>query len=389
MCLHARVLTRILRLLACTCLVTGALLSKVTATAKAAEAVAGIPLPPGERVLDLAWTAERQVILLVSTKDGYALRKLELQSAELTVIAVPKSFAQLKPADGATGPIIWLSPMGNGLAVLERTTDPLASAELSLYRLEDSGLVAVSDRARPADFYPAQLAWSSDGRELYLACEPYLMPEQPYSLACINLDNGSYKGLVLKSNLDLVDELVAIPQRNQLAVRCQSIRGEYPQHKLVVLVELGKPGMEILHSQADEMHLKPLGNGQVLLCSSCSSSQPQGQENTLAVRAGDSWMLLDNSPVLQPVSLAPFADIASLNASSNGEWLGFLAAPEDLGIEGEAGTQYLGFQNTQDARVLATAIPCALYRFAPAGDMVCAVDGSDRIYFYQLPQTLN
>ena len=347
----------------------------------------GVALPKGERVLDLAWADNGNLTLVVTAGDGYALRRLELKSAELSVLAVPKSIGQLRHGKkGFTDPQLYLAPAGNALAVLVPSPDPLKMSDLGVYRITQSGLEPVTSHSIPAGFYVDHLAWESSGQELYLSSRPYLSPEQPYSIGRLDVQSGRFVGVTLKGNVDLVDELVCLPGKQLLAVRCGGYRGEYPDEKLIALLDLSNAAASVLHSRADGLELFALADGQLLVC---RPAQADAAGDPPPAGADDGpWILNEESLQLEPARLSLVSSPETLAATPDGAWYGFLASGSALGAEEGKDQLYLGLQQTATGRTLATALPSSRFAFSPNGALVCAVDTSGKaVYFFQLPQS--
>ncbi len=333
-----------------------------------------IELPPDERVIDLAWQDSGSLVVVVAQTQGYAVRRLELATGDLLVISAPRSFTNVRPDSAQYTPEFYLAPNGSALAVLERAATPLVAHDLTVYRVGMDALVPVVLRQIPDAFWPEQVAWEESGSGLVMSARQYLFPDQPYSLGRLDLATGGFTGIALKANVDLIDELVYVPQRGAAAVRCRGYHGDYPAQAMIVLLDPHAGQERILHSRADEMSLHVLSSGQLLIV----SGEPAG---------GSEWILGWDETALRRARCAVGESIAGLQASADGAWLGFIAGRDELELEGEGDTRYLVLQRSRDGRTLLTAEPCSRFVFSPAGTQVCAVSPEgDRLHFYVIPQ---
>lgn len=373
MWLHARMRKcRLPAVLACCC---AALLVPGPVTA---AQLPGVDLPQGEKVLDLAWPGGASIVMLVELQDGYALRRLALASGELSVVGVPKGFSMLKPPKAGEPALqLSLARTGDALAVLEPADDPLRPPELSVYRIAGGDMAPVGGSRLPQGFWPALMAWG-DGGTLYLVAEPYLFPEQLFSICRFSLRDGAFAGVVLKDNVDLISDLAYLPGRNALAVKCAGLKGQYPAEPLVALVDLAGLGIDVLDGQAGELGLRAQPDGSLLLYG------VGGKEADKGGGAQELWILDRGADSLRRVELALGGSAQSLQISPNGEWYGFLQ-PRGAGQGGKVGELVLGLQSARDGRTMITATPGCAFWFSPDSRFVCGHSESEhRLYFYEL-----
>jgi len=362
------------------CLAVVIALALASATPTRAQPL-GVDLPKGESVVDIAWFSATSVVFLVETKEGYALRRLEVATGELSVIGVPRSFSNLhKTGAGAAGPVFSMAPAGNALAILEQASDPLTRPELSVYRCDGTELKAVSVHQVPSDFWTAQMTWDNRGQELFLVAQPYLFPDQRYSIGKLSLQGESFSGVALKDNVDLVSEVASIPQRGALAVRCGGFQGQYPGEEVIALLDPAHPQGRVLNARAKGLAMKALASGELLVYHTGEPGSRGAAGDTLC------WLLGPHDDALRLARLALGDAGASLEQSADGTWMGFLSDGSKLGVKGAGGKLLLGLQRASDGKMMVSNIPTAAFEFSPFGGFVCAVgDGGARVYFYQLP----
>jgi hypothetical protein len=337
----------------------------------------GVDLPPGEHVLDLAWRSESSLVMLVQLSGGYALRKLEIGSGDISVISVPKEFSYFKPSPaGGSADEFLLSPRGNALAVIDPGAGALEAPKLYAYTIDGDILSPANTRRIPNDFWVEHAAWDSTGDNLYLTTQPYLFPEQLNSIGVLDLKTGEFQGAVIKDNIDLISDLICLPGQGTLAVRCMAYQGQYPVEPLVALVDLEHRTSHILHSRAGNLAMRALSNGSLLL-----------YPNAGAKKSGSEYWLLEPGAVtLRRAQMALTDSAATLQTNANGEWFGFLAAESELTGKGEKKKLLLALQRAKDGKTVVTATATQAFRFAPSGRTVCALSGNEpRLYFYQLP----
>jgi hypothetical protein len=337
------------------------------------QAAAALDLPAGDELAGFAWQSDQQMILLVRSGENYALRRLELATGDLAVIPAPLSFTNIKAeSPGSRPPVFALAQSGTALAVLERYESPLQPPDLSVYRIAEDGLEPAGTSAVPADFWPAHLAWSTDGETLYLSAQRFLFPEQAYSIAKFELRSERFAALALKANIDLITTLEFIPQRSALLAVCNGFQGEYPDQPMIALVQLTGRA-QLLHSQAANHWVNVLDEGSVLI-----GAAAEGGRDEL-------WLLARNATQLVPAQCAFPESAPSLQTSRDGSWMGFVISDEQLDQPARAGEDYLVLQRTNDGKTVVTADACSAFAFSPAGDQVCAVnmDGS-AVQFYSL-----
>lgn len=324
--------------------------------------------PEGQQVVAFAWAGEASLDVVTQGEGGYNVYRVELADSKWLPVAMPPSFTRLKPAvKGSVAVDFALADNGAGLAVLEHAPEPLITPTLSVYRWTDNGYRGVDTRQIPPDFWPAHMAWDTQGQILYLAAREYLFPDQLYSIGALELASGQYSNVMLKGNIDLVDELAFVPQRQALAVMCRGFQGEYPQQSVAALIELASKQFFVLHSEADGHQLRALANGQLLVTGPVQSTTQVPDEV---------WLLESNSQQLVPAQSLP-ATPDTLQASGNGRWLGYISS----GQEGK-----LTLLRTHDGQTLATELPCSLFAFSRNSGYVCALDQVRECFtFYQLP----
>lgn len=341
-------------------------------------------LPDGEMLVQMAWCGQEQLVVLVEHEEGYALRSLVLTEGEFTVLTVPRSFLNLKPGvDGDSIPEFFLAPGSANLAVLETTARPLDQRELSLYRLDGSTYAAVATRGMPAGFWPAQVGWASSGERLYVSSQQYLFPDQEYSIGAIDMRTGSFSGLALKANIDLIEQLVFIPVRGALAVKCSGYHGEYPDNPMLVLFE-NSGSSSILHAQAGRLFWYVLDNGLLLAGELPAFGAPSPAQADAG--SGEQWVLEPGESELKPVDLAFATGMGTLQSTADGRWYGFLTHPAEVGVAGGSDMNYLGLQRISDGKTLLTSEPCSLFAFSTDAGYVCAAsEDRSTVYLYQLP----
>lgn len=373
MWLHARVRISPVRFLAC-CI---AMLIASGLDAGHAQSLPGVDLPPGETVVDMAWSSEASLVLLAQVKDGYALRRLDLSTGDVAVIAIPKEFSYFKPGrDGKPSPSFVLSARGNSLAVIEAADGALTRSQIAAYSITAGTMVAINNRRIPSDFLPEHAAWDDAGKRLFISARPYVFPEQIYSVGMLNHDSGEFQGVVLKDNVDLIDRLVCIPGRDALAVRCAGYQGQYPEQPLLALIDLEKRTSHILHSQAGELAFSALDTGSLLVYPSAT------QKST----ADDYWLLEPGAVSLRRAQLTFTDKPATLRISSDGAWYGFLEMESALTGKGDNNKQLLALQRAADGKTVVAATATQSFCFSPSGQRVCALAADEqRLYFYELP----
>lgn len=339
--------------------------------AQGSEALPGAQLPPGETVTTLAWSDAHTLCLVVQTAEGYAVRELDIRSGEFSVVSVPPSFKRLRPNADLR---FRIAEDASGLAVLGIPPGPLRPGELAVFRRSGNKLDGVELRGIPANFWAAEAAWGKPG-ELYLAARQYLNPEQPYSVGRLDIATGRFDGVVLKGNLDLVDQLTVLPRRNQLVLRCRGIRGEYPQEPVVAAWDLAQPESHLLHSRARHLQINQLDQQQALLQSTLSGGADS-----------ERWILAGGQEQLRRLDRGMAAQSRQMRLSDDGQWLVVLIAGRDLSPQLVADELYVAMQNTATGRTLATAVACERFAIAPDSSVIAAVGkGGDRVYYYNLP----
>jgi len=328
-----------------------------------------VELPTGEEVVDLAWRSDQSIVMLVEVDGGYALRRCDVPTGEISVITAPKGFTRISAEDDDEIQLsFYLADSGTTLAVLENAVDPLVAPEFSVYRIAAGKLEQVSVAGMPVDFWVGHADVTSDGETLFVSAQHYLFPDQKYSIGRIDVASGRFSGVALKANVDLINSIVAIPGRNALAVRAKSYRGEYPEHELIVLVEDRQGQTRIIHSDADDHRLIALADGTLVITEPLSTMTAEG--------AYSHWMLAPDKQELESVYLAASHSLVELQASADGDWLGLIAQGSDLGVERDNDGNCLVLQRATDGLLSVASEACSLFAFAPDGQRVCAANGA-------------
>jgi hypothetical protein len=334
----------------------------------------GVVVPAGQTAVTFAWAGEASLVVITQAGTSYNVFRVELADSKWLPVAMPPSFTKLKaPGKNGLAVDIALSADGNGLAVLEHALEPLIAPALSVYRWTANGYRAVDTRQVPEQFWPAHLAWDEHGQMLYMAAREYLFPEQLYSVGALDAASGQFSNVMLKGNIDLVDELAYLPQRQALAVRSRGFQGEYPQEPVISLIELAAKQFFILHSEATGHELLAMANGElVVLGPPVKPGQPPAE----------TWVLKAGDRALSPADFAQALAQSTLQSTADGRWQGFIIA--ESANTGQPGALLL--QRVADGQSLATGQACAMFAFAPNNRYVCALN-ADRtgFTFYQLP----
>jgi hypothetical protein len=336
------------------------------------EALPGAQLPASERVVDLAWPDAHTLCLLVATNEGYAVRDLDIRSGEFRVVNVPPSFRRLRQGMDLK---FRMAEDGSGLAILQVPSAPLHPGELSIFTRAGDKLLGVELRGIPANFWVAEMAWGKPG-ELYLAARPYLNPEQPYSVGRFETATGRFDGVVLKGNLDLVDQLTILPRRDQLILRCGGIRGEYPSEPVVALWNLNKPDSILLHSRARHLQISQLDSRQAII-QSIAPGMPDPER----------WILAGDQTQLRRLERGMAAQSLKLRLTENNQWLVVLIPGRELSSQLKADGHYVAMQNLSTGKTLATAVECENFAVSPDSSVIAAVGkGGNQVFYYNLPQ---
>ena len=338
--------------------------------ANPSEPLPGARLPAGEVALKLAWLNASTVTVLVRTTQGYAVRDLDIASGEFSVVGVPPGFKRYRPADNS-GLQLSLAPDGKGLAVLEPAPGPLKPRPFAVFKRIGNVFSDVELHQVPGKFWPSALAWGQNGT-LFVAAQPYLFPDQPYSIGKLELASGNFTSLVLKSNLDLVSELTVLPGRSLLVARCGGYRGEYPAEPVVAAWDLDANQTSLLDARAQGLTLSSLDDSEALLLA--SGDRAEG------------WVLGTRDAKLRRLDKGLVVRSRARAISPDGKWLGLVVAGHELSGELEPQELYVAMQETGSGRTIATAVPCSQFAFAPdsAHFASLAKDGG-KIYYYALP----
>jgi hypothetical protein len=337
----------------------------------------GVDLAPGESVIDLAWRSDASMVLLVQLAGGYALRRLDLASGDINVIPVPKEFGYFKPGkEGQPAPQFFLAPRGNALAVLESGSDALRPSKIAVYADDGKEMRAVNNRRIPSGFWPANAAWDSAGRRLYMTAQQYIYPDQLYSVGLLDTQTGEFQGVVLKDNVDLISDIACLSGTDALAVRCAGYQGQYPSETLIALIDLEHRASHVLHSRAGLLGMRTLGTGTLLVYAESQSKS-----------SGGYWLLEPGAVTLRRAQLAFTAGASTFQATADGKWYGFLAPESELTGKGASTQLLLALQRAGDGKTVVTATPTRMFCFAPGGKTVCALAADQaKLYFYQLPE---
>lgn len=337
-----------------------------------------VRLGEGETLAAYGWSGSAEMLLVVQQPAGYSAQALTLADAQLAELEMPVSFGWITPpANGAQQVDFSIAPGGDALAVLEHSINPLIAPELHVYQRSGEAFSEVSLRKLPDSLWPQLLAWDASGKKLYISSRPYLFPEQLYSIGCLELPLGTYQPVMLKGNLDLVQQMVFIPQRDALAVLCRGFQGEYPPEPVVALVDLTTRKFSLLHSRAGNHLLAELGNGQLIIA---------GLDSGGSLLQDDCWTLMPEEYELSPTDLQLVESPGSLRVSPDGKWIGFirrggLAEGADAGSEA-----MLVLQRTADDHALVTSVACRSFEFAPSGSYAAAAGlAGKELFFFQLP----
>lgn len=334
------------------------------------ELLPGAQLPAGETAAAMAWPDAHTLCIIVQSSDGFAVRDLDIRSGEFSVVTVPPSFKRLRP--GAVRFVF--ADDASGVVALGEAAGALQPGELGIFRRTGNKLEGVELRGIPANFWTAQAAWGRSG-ELFLAARRYLNPEQPYSVGRLDVTTGKFEGVVLKGNLDLVDQLIPLPARNQLLLRCWGIRGEYPQEPVIAAWDLGKPESQVLHSRARYLEIEPLDSAQALLRFTRSNADD-----------GERWILQQGQSSLRRLERGMAARSLSMRLTRDASWLVVLIAGSELSPELAPAEHYVAMQELATGRTLATAVPCELFAVSPDGTVIATLaKGGQKVYYYSLP----
>ncbi|MBN2083098.1 hypothetical protein JW859_12945 [bacterium] len=327
-----------------------------------------IELPAGETVVDLAWSADQSIVMLVEVDGGYALRRCDVNTGEISVISAPRGFTRISAESRDEIRLsFFLAASGTTLAVLENAVDPLVAPEFSVYRITAGELRQVSVTGLPVDFWVEHATVADDGGVVFVSAQHYLFPDQKYSIGRIDVDSGRFSSVALKANVDLVNSLISIPGRGALAVRARSYRGEYPEHELIVLVEERQGQTRIIHADADDHRLIALADGTLVITEPLAEVNAQGSYGH--------WMLAPDKQELESVYLAASHSLVELQASADAKWLGLIAKGTELGVERRGDENYLVLQRSSDGLLSVTSEPCSLFVFSPDATRVCTANG--------------
>ena len=328
----------------------GALLLSVVVIAHAALAAPPIQLPKGEQIQQMEWTGTGHLLMLAKTPSGIALRLGDPGDGSVSVVRASKSLGLIDPDSQ-----FLLSPAGNGVAAIERAGSVIEPGHLWLYRYEHGSLSEVNLRKVDREFYPAHLAWRSDGSALYVAAAEYMGAEQPDAVISIDAATGAVSSVADKSTLDLIYEMAYAPRSDTLLVKCGGFKGSYPSEPIVAMLAIGKREPVILHTEASEFILNALPDGSVLL--------------TAPRSAKERWVLLPGSTTLRRSEES--LQIEGWTSTTDGAWLGGLA--DGKAIKRQDGGRYGVFRSRDGKRGFVTSKPSLLVRFAPDGRLVASV----------------
>lgn len=344
----------------------------------------GLPLPAGESVIALGWDSPTSVVLLCRGRDGFALHRSSIGSPRLDDIVPDRAFAALAPGKQGADPDFWLAPNGKALAALRPAAEPLRERELLIWHIQGSAIDEQSKRL-PPDFWPQHAAWNADGSQLYLAQRNYINPDQEFSLGAIDMQSGKFSGVALRGNVDLIDDLRYLSGRKALVLRARGFHGEYPLQSMLVLLDLESMQLSLLHTEASQLALNPLGDGRLLAW--YDESLPVSPDAPSSREGRSDWQLPAGGIELQPAALSLDKAAGSLRVSSDGVWMGFVAKARELGVEASAKEPpVLVLQRPVDGRSVLTETPCELFAFSPDSRKVCAVASQgSRVFYFELP----
>lgn len=311
-----------------------------------AQALRGIELPPGEVAVSAACRADG-VIVAVRQAEGFAIRRITLPVGELEVLSVPRTLAS-----ASANATVELSAGGTALALFQ-PAEPGTSGTVRLYTVGERSLDEVNLRQLPRDFSVVAVALAPDGARAYVVAEPYSEYQQQYSVGRLDLPSGRFSGVVLKNNVDLIEQLEVSGER--LVLRARGYRGEYPSQPILALHDVASNETSILHAAADGLELSALADGTVL------------------VGGASTWLLL---PAEARVTAArPPAGL--LAATPDGAWLAALTDGRDAGLRvtGPAGATF-------SARIAGRGLCLA----ADGSYAVVITRAGDQLVVFELPR---
>ncbi|MDQ3024591.1 MAG: hypothetical protein M3R04_09455 [bacterium] len=315
----------------------------------AASAPVTMQLPRGESASQIEWTAGGQLLVLVETSEGPALRLADPRTSELSVVPTPRSFLQLHEVL-----TIALAPSGNALAAQIPSSEANEPDQLRIYRLQEGVIDEVSVRKLHPEFFPNGLAWKHDGLELFIAAAAYVGPEQPHSVIGVDLATGAVRGVLNKTSADLIYEFGYTEGSDSIVLKCGAVGSEFPGEPVIALAGISAAEVLILHAEASELRVVSLADGTVFL--------------TAPRSARERWMLPPGASKLQRSDIR--LQLKNWTATEDGLWLGGLADGRE--VKKIAGKQF-GVMQEKGGRTLVTSTPCSLLRFSHSGDSAAVV----------------
>lgn len=230
-------------------------------TAVAAQRQFG--LQPGQSVLDMRWRGADTLVCVMQAGDELAIEQINAVDGSRTSLELPRSLQ--RSAGEASQFSYALAPLGNALAVVERSGKLVGASRLAVYRIEDKEVLAVATYRLPMEFWPGAVCWDEAGENLFMAARPYLQPRQMTSLAVFRLSDSEFIPLLQKNELDIIRSMAFLPGSGELAVLCSSRNGEYPAGEMLVLVNPDGNRTRVVHGRAGGAELQLLDNGDLLL----------------------------------------------------------------------------------------------------------------------------
>ena len=329
-------------------------------------------LPQGERQLAFAWAGPEAIVFLVDTNKGFDLRRLDLNLNEISEPLIPPQLERLYWADNESYELEFsFNNQGTVLAIVKRFAGPLKQNDLLVFAVDEINTVWVSTRSIPAMFWIDHITWDTSGQSLYLSAEPYSKVEQQFSVGVFNVEDKSFHGVASKAQVDLIEGLAYLPQREMLALRAKGIVGAFPLQSAALLLNPLDGAQQVLHSQADALELWTTTNGTLLLMNCASDGD---------LAANGHWMFGPADAALRPATLELDASNRRVDFSSDGKWMAVLSSA------GGSDEPHLAVQRVSDGLSLVSDEPCSDFRFAPDNSQICAAAPDGRaLYVYQLP----
>ncbi len=308
-----------------------------------------LPLPAELSVIDMRWRNTDELVLLAQQDGEIRLSILATQAGELRELTLPRS---LQRAAGADSQFSYsLAPLGNALAVVERSERLVGASRLSVFRIDSAAVTAISTYRIPMEFWPGAVCWDEAGDNLFVAARPYLQAGQPVSLAVFRLADTEFIPLLEKSGMDIIRQLAFLPSSGELAVLCGGLQGSYPADEMVVLVSPVGNTTRIVHARAGNAAMQLLDNGSLLL-----EEEAAGESQTWLKEPGaDGFRLLEGQGL----------PAWGCRASRDGSWL--------AGLQGRGSRSELVLQTADGGRALATGLDCSQWRFCHDGSSLAVL----------------